>query len=260
MKKGSFSAQEERTIIDVHRILGNRWAQIAKHLPGRTDNEVKNFWNSCIKKKLIAQGLDPNTHNLLPSSKTKSSNNKNDHACNFSHTHHNPTSINMKKTFLTTLPSPSKPQFMQDSSAMSIFDQFQNPNMVWNLHEQNPNAFQETNCQPSMLGSVPISSSPLNLSEFESINEERCVQDCGFEPVMSTTQDEILMQPAQMEMAGDEVEIEKNYVNELCGGQTYMGANSFETSNSDFGFLESALVPCGMFYHLSPMDYPAWNC
>ncbi|PON42882.1 MYB transcription factor [Parasponia andersonii] len=72
LKKGSFSEEEERTIIDVHRILGNRWAQIAKHLPGRTDNEVKNFWNSCIKKKLIAQGLDPNTHNLLniPSSKS----------------------------------------------------------------------------------------------------------------------------------------------------------------------------------------------
>ncbi|KAL5198749.1 hypothetical protein ABZP36_002261 [Zizania latifolia] len=70
LKRGTFSEQEERTIIDVHRILGNRWAQIAKHLPGRTDNEVKNFWNSCIKKKLIAQGLDPKTHNLLPASKT----------------------------------------------------------------------------------------------------------------------------------------------------------------------------------------------
>ncbi|KAK6916948.1 SANT/Myb domain [Dillenia turbinata] len=65
LKRGCFTEQEERTIINVHRILGNRWAQIAKHLPGRTDNEVKNFWNSCIKKKLIAQGLDPNTHNLL---------------------------------------------------------------------------------------------------------------------------------------------------------------------------------------------------
>ncbi|KAG6486548.1 transcription factor MYB86-like [Zingiber officinale] len=69
LKRGSFSVEEERVIIDVHRILGNRWAQIAKHLPGRTDNEVKNFWNSCIKKKLIAQGLDPKTHNLMPASR-----------------------------------------------------------------------------------------------------------------------------------------------------------------------------------------------
>ncbi|KAL2474007.1 myb domain protein 67 [Forsythia ovata] len=82
LKRGSFTEHEENTIIDVHRILGNRWAQIAKHLPGRTDNEVKNFWNSCIKKKLIAQGLDPNTHNLLSSNQTKllkNNNNASDH-------------------------------------------------------------------------------------------------------------------------------------------------------------------------------------
>lgn len=65
LKRGYFSLQEEQTIIDAHRVLGNRWAQISRHLPGRTDNEVKNFWNSCMRKKLLAQGIDPKTHRRI---------------------------------------------------------------------------------------------------------------------------------------------------------------------------------------------------
>ncbi|KAI7750964.1 hypothetical protein M8C21_001171 [Ambrosia artemisiifolia] len=62
LKRGTFSQQEENIILDLHQVLGNRWAQIAAQLPGRTDNEIKNFWNSCLKKKLMKQGIDPNTH------------------------------------------------------------------------------------------------------------------------------------------------------------------------------------------------------
>ncbi|XP_065879576.1 transcription factor MYB61-like [Euphorbia lathyris] len=62
LKRGMFSQQEEDLILSLHEVLGNRWAQIAAQLPGRTDNEIKNFWNSCLKKKLMKQGIDPTTH------------------------------------------------------------------------------------------------------------------------------------------------------------------------------------------------------
>nr|AGN52125.1 MYB-related transcription factor [Salvia miltiorrhiza]AGN52235.1 MYB-related transcription factor [Salvia miltiorrhiza] len=62
LKRGMFSQEEEDLILNLHEALGNRWAQIASQLPGRTDNEIKNFWNSSLKKKLLKQGIDPNTH------------------------------------------------------------------------------------------------------------------------------------------------------------------------------------------------------
>ncbi|PSS21644.1 Transcription factor like [Actinidia chinensis var. chinensis] len=65
LKRGTFSQQEEGLIVELHAVLGNRWSQIAAQLPGRTDNEIKNLWNSSIKKKLKQRGIDPNTHKPL---------------------------------------------------------------------------------------------------------------------------------------------------------------------------------------------------
>ncbi|KAH0916638.1 hypothetical protein HID58_031084 [Brassica napus] len=62
LKRGAFSPEEENLIVELHSVLGNRWSQIASRLPGRTDNEIKNLWNSSIKKKLKQRGIDPNTH------------------------------------------------------------------------------------------------------------------------------------------------------------------------------------------------------
>ncbi|GMI87404.1 hypothetical protein HRI_002409700 [Hibiscus trionum] len=62
LKRGKFSLQEEQTIIQLHAFLGNRWSAIAAHLPNRTDNEIKNYWNTRIKKRLNRMGIDPTTH------------------------------------------------------------------------------------------------------------------------------------------------------------------------------------------------------
>eukprot|EP00253_Pinus_taeda_P008544 PITA_08544 len=71
LKHTAISPQEEQLIIHLHSILGNRWSQIAAHLPGRTDNEIKNYWNSYIKKNLKPE------HSMLPLSSSTESNGKN---------------------------------------------------------------------------------------------------------------------------------------------------------------------------------------
>ncbi|XP_020233543.1 myb-related protein 308 [Cajanus cajan] len=65
IKRGNFTVEEANHIIHLHGLLGNKWSQIAATLPGRTDNEIKNYWNTCLKRHLISLGIDPVTHNPL---------------------------------------------------------------------------------------------------------------------------------------------------------------------------------------------------
>ncbi|KAI6681605.1 hypothetical protein NL676_035486 [Syzygium grande] len=51
IKRGGMSPEEEDLIIRMHKLLGNRWSLIAGRLPGRTDNEVKNYWNTHLTKR-----------------------------------------------------------------------------------------------------------------------------------------------------------------------------------------------------------------
>ncbi|XP_028763451.1 myb-related protein 306 isoform X1 [Neltuma alba] len=53
IKRGNFTEHEEKMIIHLQALLGNRWAAIASYLPQRTDNDIKNYWNTHLKKKLM---------------------------------------------------------------------------------------------------------------------------------------------------------------------------------------------------------------
>ncbi|XP_047335473.1 transcription factor MYB30-like [Impatiens glandulifera] len=52
IKRGNITPDEEDVIVRMHTLLGNRWSLIAGRLPGRTDNEIKNYWNTHLSKRL----------------------------------------------------------------------------------------------------------------------------------------------------------------------------------------------------------------
>ncbi|KAJ8765980.1 hypothetical protein K2173_020496 [Erythroxylum novogranatense] len=252
LKRGSFTEQEERTIIDVHRILGNRWAQIAKHLPGRTDNEVKNFWNSCIKKKLLAQGIDPNTHKLL--SPNYKHNNPYLNATNvvsddIPHQKQNPVftvsalssgrfSMDTKTLPFVPFPfSPPPPPEMNSSNYPELSTTtvgHQNLSMLRYLSE---------NESLSTMGSVAVSVSALQSCGSGIVDEGYNMWGGGgFEASIETARHE---EPGQQLMEMGRVE--------LSGGQI-VDPKSFGSSTfDDFDFLESTEMPSVLY------DQFAWN-
>ncbi|XP_015896010.3 transcription factor MYB4 [Ziziphus jujuba] len=83
IKRGNISADEDDLIVRLHSLLGNRWSLIAGRLPGRTDNEIKNYWNSHLSKRLKNNkeqtSKNPTTtHKGAPKCEQKKKSNKND--------------------------------------------------------------------------------------------------------------------------------------------------------------------------------------
>nr|XP_009792963.1 PREDICTED: transcription factor MYB48-like [Nicotiana sylvestris] len=66
LKRGKMTPQEERLVLELHCKWGNRWSRIARKIPGRTDNEIKNYWRTHMRKK--AQEQRKKATSISPSS------------------------------------------------------------------------------------------------------------------------------------------------------------------------------------------------
>ncbi|PKU61978.1 Transcription factor MYB86 [Dendrobium catenatum] len=255
LKRGSFTEHEERVIIDVHRILGNRWAQIAKHLPGRTDNEVKNFWNSCIKKKLIAQGLDPKTHNLMPNTRPPFINN----TSNISHFPQNTCTPFTISSNIKEIDSRKMMPLQTSSNALSLHDsmailptfQYEDPNVLMSFKE---NVSQEYNISTSSSSLDHANIMQISPNQPDFIDDHCCVwTTTPLEEAMFVDQESKQNGGRQ----GQQGEVQ-------CMGEKGDQFNEVMINGDasfDLELMESELMPCGsVFCGDNSIEQLQWEC
>ncbi|KAK4405438.1 Transcription factor [Sesamum angolense] len=61
VRRGNITLEEQLLILELHARWGNRWSKIAQHLPGRTDNEIKNYWRTRVQKHAKQLKCDVNS-------------------------------------------------------------------------------------------------------------------------------------------------------------------------------------------------------
>ena len=142
------------TLLFVHR-----WSAIAARLPGRTDNEIKNYWNTHIRKRLLRMGIDPVTHSprldLLDISSILSS------------SLYNPSQMNNISRMFGVQPFVN-PELLRLASSIMSSQRDQNPNLLLQSLQENQL------CQNQIPQLVQVQSNQLQAPIQENINPTTC--------------------------------------------------------------------------------------
>ncbi|KAK1383806.1 MYB transcription factor [Heracleum sosnowskyi] len=135
VRRGNITAEEQLIIMELHAKWGNRWSKIAKHLPGRTDNEIKNYWRTRIQKHI------KQAENCTSTTQTCNSNSDHNHMINYindqASTSHMSSSCppDHHQAFdQTTYSQPSYPGNLDNLQALSFPPDQTNDNM-WSMED-----------------------------------------------------------------------------------------------------------------------------
>ncbi|MED6221617.1 Transcription factor myb1 [Stylosanthes scabra] len=159
IKRGNMSEDEKDLIIRLHNLLGNRWSLIAGRLPGRTDNEIKNYWNSILSKK-----VNKDDHNIKrstissaePSSPVVAAPNNKTTAADYSHVIHRKATKISKPLFINnnppfTLPSSEANNDANAEESRAFF--VDNVASEANINNNNDDSISNKTMQPTITSS-----------------------------------------------------------------------------------------------------------
>ncbi|XP_075478802.1 transcription factor RAX1-like [Primulina tabacum] len=175
IKHGEFSDEEDKIICTLYSSLGSRWSVIAAQLPGRTDNDIKNYWNTKLKKKLML-GIVPSKSSpfsgtlqaLIPQSPSLR---------NLSELFRDCTSIyttEVSKSLPNTVPIPDPPNNYSTNIPLSSTSQYYS----FNINQQSQGGLVDFQCSSSEKSFINFSNSAKD--NFQQLQHPGFVSNAGF--------------------------------------------------------------------------------